>query len=121
MTGQEILDALRCSAPSPPPVNWAAYRVELRERIATHRPVRRWWRRPFPVAGVAVAATAVLLLLIADVRPPAEPPMAIITDEVLVSGRLDLFQHLRIIERLDLFEDLDVLRLLDQAPPGPRS
>ena len=119
MNDEEILDLLRRGAPEPPPVHWGAYRAELTRRIEERgAPSQGWGRRPWTLAGAAVAAVALGFLLTLELRPPVEPPLAM-TDELLAARHLDLLGHIRVIERLELWEDLEAVQLLDAIPDRP--
>lgn len=120
MNDREILDLLRGGAPEPPPVHWGAYRAELTRKLEERRAPSPWWsRRPLPLAGAAIAVAAFGVLLAFNLRPPAEPPVGIVGDEILAARHLDLLGQVRMIERLDLWEDLEVVQVLHALPDTP--
>ena len=111
---RHILAALRAT---PPPVDGARYRAEVRARIEARTAGPGWARawRPLPLALAAGLAAVALVtaLQLAPERGNGELAML----EPVIGDRLPLLEEYRIVERLDLLEDLDVIRQLDQLPP----
>jgi anti-sigma factor RsiW len=111
---RELLAELRAALPEPPPVHWARWQAELREKLAARRGPRAWWARPVPLALSASLAGAVLVVAVLAGLPGGrgrgEAPTV---DELLLAGRLDMVRQLAVVERLDLLEDFEVIRQLD--------
>src|SRR5262245_55202608 len=109
------------AATAAPPVAWARYRAELRQRLEASAAPRRvaWWRRPLPVAVSAGLAAAVLAVVVIapsmwrDDRRARQVDGLNGFEEVVLGTRLDLLRQYPVVERLDLLEDLDVIRQLD--------
>jgi anti-sigma factor RsiW len=114
-----LLDGVAAS--TPPPVQWARYRAELRVRLDADAGHHRWawWRRPIPVAvsaGLAAAVIALVILMPSAWRDDRRARTAESLngfEEVVLGTRLDLLRQYPIVERLELLEDLDVIRQLD--------
>ena len=113
-------------APEPaPPIQWGAFRAELRDALArrtgqTDRP-RRWSLGSLPAALAAGLAVVVLYLAIPgqNARPP-RGDQALVEDSMLAS-HLDVIKDLDVVQRLDLLEDFDVIGRLDRLEPNGKS
>ncbi len=119
---RKVLEDLATSAPKPPPIQWGAYRAELKAKLESRRAPSWGWQgiwRPLPVALSAVLAGALLILAFqsGNHRPPVTTDLAFL-EATAVASRLDFLRRYAVLERLDLLEDLDVIRHLDQIPPG---
>ena len=114
-----LLDGVAATAA--PPVQWARYRAELRQRLEARAESRRWawWRRPLPMAVSAGLAAAVVALVILAPSAWREDRRARTAEglsgfeDVVLGTRLDMLRQYPIVERLELLEDLDVIRQLD--------
>jgi len=110
---RELIDNVARVIGEPPPVNWARYRAELREKLDARRARPVWWRRPMPLALSASLAGVLLLVAVWGGHQVSRNGEPIGPEEVVMSQELGLLQDLRTVERLDLLEDLEVLRNLD--------
>ena len=108
-----LLGDLAASAPTPPPVDWARYRAELRDKlVARTEPRRRFWWHPVPIVASAALAGMLIFLAIGDLHH-AKPGDLATVDEALLGRRLEVVQQHAVLERLELLEDLEVIRNLD--------
>ena len=113
-----LLDGVAATAA--PPVAWARYRAELRQRLEAQagRSFWSWWRRPFPIAVSAGLAAAVLALVVLGPSVWRDERRGRVDglsgfEEAVLGTRLDLLRQYPVVEKLDMLEDLDVIRQLD--------
>jgi hypothetical protein len=115
---KDVIEALRRSAPEPPPVHWGAYRAELREKLAERRG-RAWagWTWRLRPVQVAVAAGFVAVLVYIGLpgygSMPTDP---VLMENPVLASRLDMIDHLEVVQKLDVLEDFDVIKNLDTLP-----
>jgi anti-sigma factor RsiW len=116
-----------------PTPEWAAYRTELRRKLAAREtPTRRWWQ-PTVVSGsfAAVGVAAVALLTVVALHrgnPGTQPsigPLALAEPDVDVIGRTDvgLLRNYPMVERLDMLDNdnYDVIEHLDELAPSSQT
>lgn len=117
-------------APDPaPPVQWGAFRAELREalerRTGRRRAARSWRFGALPAALAAGLAALVLYLGIPGQNgvPSGRGPLGESTavDNAALASRLDLITDLDVVQQLDLLEDFDVIGRLDRLEPTGKS
>jgi len=115
-----LMGELERSAPPAPPIQWGAYRAELREKLErrTARPSAAWsavWRPAPALVAAGLLAALVYAGLPGGVREPAGgDPLAF--ENAILASRLDMIATLDVVQRLDLLEDFDVINLLDGPP-----
>jgi anti-sigma factor RsiW len=97
----------------PPPVNWARYRAELREKLEARQGRRAWWWHPAPLALSAGLASVLLLLAVWGGRQMLTGSDPFTLEEAAIGRQLGFLQEYEVVERLDLLEDLDVIRDLE--------
>jgi len=117
---REVLARLGASLPSPPAVDWPAYRVQLRERLHAVRAARPRWRRllqPLPLSLSAAAAALLVVISMQTAFRPGTPEADVAAfEDVVIGGRLPLLQEYPVVEHLELLEDLEIIRHLDRLP-----
>ncbi len=115
-----LMGELERSTPAAPPIQWGAYRAELREKLErrTARPSAAWsavWRpAPALVAAGLLAALVYAGLPDGGREPAGGDPLAL--ENAILASRLDMIAKLDVVQRLDLLEDFDVINLLDGPP-----
>ena len=115
----EVIAELRRTVPEPPPVHWAAYRAELREKLERGGS-RGWvgWSRPLRPFQMAVAGSFLALLVYLGLPGHGQIPNDPATvEKAILSSRLDVIADLDVVQKLDLLEDFDVIERLDTFPP----
>jgi anti-sigma factor RsiW len=120
-----LMTELARTAPAPPPIQWSAYRAELRERLerrgSRDGALWSWLARPaLALAAAALVAVLVMAGLPGGVRSPGTPdPLAL--DNTILASRLDMIARLDVVQQLDLLEDFNVIGELDELPEPHKS
>ena len=113
---RDLVQELRRTAPEPPPIQWGAYRAELRdklERRQAHTPWAWTWSWKSRPLQIAVATSLVAVLAWVGLPGRQGTDQALLEDAILAS-RLDLIVQLDVVQRLDVLEDFDVISRLDR-------
>lgn len=115
-----LMGELERSAPPAPPIQWGAYRAELREKLerqtARRSSVGSWTWRPAPaLVAAGLLAALVYVGLPGGIREPAGGDQLAFENAILAS-RLDMIAKLDVMQRLDVLEDFDVINRLDGPP-----
>jgi anti-sigma factor RsiW len=115
-----LMGELERGAPPAPPIQWGAYRAELREKLERRTTPRAglgsWVWRPAPalVAAGLLAALVYAGLPGAGREPGGGDSLAF--ENAILASRLDMIATLDVMQQLDLLEDFDVINLLDGPP-----
>jgi hypothetical protein len=113
---RDLVQELRRTAPEPPPIQWGAYRAELRDKLERRQAPAPWtwawsWKsRPLQIA-VATSLVAVLTWVGLPGRQGTDPAL---WENAILASRLDLIVQLDVVQRLDVLEDFDVISRLDR-------
>jgi hypothetical protein len=113
---RDLVQELRRTAPEPPPIQWGAYRAELRDKLERRQAPAPWtwawsWKsRPLQIA-VATSLVAVLTWVGLPGRQVTDP---VLLENAILASRLDLIVQLDVVQRLDVLEDFDVISRLDR-------
>jgi hypothetical protein len=113
---RDLVQELRRTAPEPPPIQWGAYRAELRDKLERRQAPAPWtwawsWKsRPLQIA-VATSLVAVLTWVGLPGRQGTDPALL---ENAILASRLDLIVQLDVVQRLDVLEDFDVISRLDR-------
>ena len=109
-------------APEPaPPIQWGAFRAELRDKLEGRRsPARAGLRWPLGLPAALAAGLAVVLLYLGVLGPGGRSPVGDQAglDGEMVAGPLEVVSQLDLVQHLDLLEDFDDIDRLDGDAPS---
>jgi hypothetical protein len=113
---RDLVQELRRAAPEPPPIQWGAYRAELRDKLERRQAPAPWtwaWSWKSRPLQIAVATSLVAVLTWVGLPGRQATDQALLENAILAS-RLDLIVQLDVVQRLDVLEDFDVISRLDR-------